>query len=76
MKTLGKALLLALPLFASCSSSSSKTDIAELSAGVECVCGDEDGELFGCFHPLCIQEHVNPNNPDCVCGPLAFESED
>ena len=33
-----------------------------------CVCGDPEGELLGCHHPLCASQAGNPENPACACG--------
>lgn len=45
---------------------------APASPAPECVCGTPDAALEGCPHPLCAAGEGNPDNPDCVCGPLSF----
>lgn len=35
-----------------------------------CTCGTPEAALEACLHPLCVNDEVNPDNPDCVCGAL------
>jgi hypothetical protein len=39
-----------------------------------CTCGTPEAALEGCLHAACVSGEGNPDNPDCVCGPLSFES--
>jgi hypothetical protein len=40
-----------------------------------CTCGEPMTDFEGCAHPLCAQGLRNPDNPDCVCGPLELEPQ-
>ena len=42
---------------------------------VPCTCGDPMTDLIGCTHSLCVAGKHNPDNPDCVCGPIAIGEE-
>lgn len=42
---------------------------------VPCTCGDEMTAVTGCAHPTCAAGETNPDNPDCVCGPIDFGEE-
>ena len=39
---------------------------------VPCTCGTPEADLVGCAHPKCLTGERNPDNADCVCGPLAL----
>ena len=39
----------------------------------ECTCGSPETAFDGCIHPLCVSGEGNPDNPDCVCGPLTLD---
>ena len=70
MKT---ALLLLVPLaLGACKSSSPKVDLSS----VPCNCGEPEARFDGCAHPTCAAGKRNPDNPDCVCGPLDFGDDD
>ena len=71
------ALLCVIPLAALGSCPDEKQPTPEYSdVDLPCTCGQPEAQLEACVHPLCVSEEGNPDNPDCVCGPLAFESED
>lgn len=57
--------------FAACGSNAPKVDHSD----VPCICGTDEALIDGCAHPLCLADHRNPDNPDCVCGTLTFEEE-
>jgi hypothetical protein len=40
------------------------------ATAVVCICGTPESQLEGCPHPLCLSGEGNPDNEDCVCGPL------
>ena len=65
MKTLFLILLLAAgPASLGCRSSSAHADT------IPCTCGQPGTDFEGCAHPSCLAGERNPDNPDCVCGPL------
>ena len=67
--------LLLLGLFATlgaCSSTDEKGDGAG-EASVPCTCGQPEAAFDGCAHPKCVAGERNPENPECVCGPLDYE---
>ena len=41
-----------------------------------CICGTPTADVNGCPHPLCVSGKHNPDNPECLCGPLEFENEE
>ena len=41
----------------------------------DCVCGQPDAAITGCYHRRCITGLGNPDNPACYCGGLAFTGE-
>lgn len=43
---------------------------------VPCTCGDAMTAMTGCAHSLCAAGKHNPENPDCVCGPISLVEED
>ncbi len=67
-----KTLLLAAALvgLVACSSPEKKAEPAHVP---ECTCGEPETAFDGCIHPLCLSGEGNPDNPDCVCGPLTLE---
>jgi hypothetical protein len=40
------------------------------NSDARCVCGTPEADFDGCAHPLCVKGERNPDNPDCVCGPM------
>jgi|GEM_PF-3136063 len=42
---------------------------------IPCICGSDDAIFDGCASELCRDGVRNPDNPDCLCGPLEFEEE-
>jgi len=40
------------------------------SPAVACTCGTPKADFEGCAHPLCVRGERNPDNHDCVCGPM------
>ena len=46
-----------------CKSSSSTSD-------VPCTCGTPIADIEGCSNPVCLSGKHNPDNPNCVCGPI------
>lgn len=66
-------LLLAVTLvLGACPSASSKDEAAD----IPCICGTEDGDVLGCHNPVCATGQRNPDNPDCICGPITADEED
>jgi len=41
----------------------------------DCVCGQPDAAVTGCYNRRCITGLGNPDNPACYCGGLAFAGE-
>lgn len=41
----------------------------------ECTCGQPETAFEGCLSPLCRSGEGNPDNPDCLCGPLIIGEE-
>ena len=78
MKTLTALLILVASLaLGSCNSEKEHVDEHPTPAPVsvdlsvlECTCGTPEAAFEGCAHPICAQGLRNPENPDCVCGPL------
>ena len=66
-------LLLLLPL-ASTGCRAPQSDPAP-GATPACICGQPMADFEGCPHPLCLQGLRNPENPECVCGPLELEPD-
>ncbi len=69
--------LAVLALLGACESPDKK-EVAPPAAEVElpCTCGQPEAVLEACVHPLCVSGQGNPDNPDCVCGPLSYEGSD
>jgi hypothetical protein len=44
-------------------------DAAQASAA-RCICGTAEADFEGCAHPMCMKGERNPDNPECVCGPM------
>ncbi len=65
--------LMALALGACKSSSQDDVDV-DLSS-VPCICGRPEAAFEGCPYPACVSGEGNPDNPDCVCGPLEIGGE-
>ena len=55
--------------------SSKTTEPVDLSS-VPCNCGTDLAAMDGCAHPLCVSGERNPDNSDCVCGPLDLDGEE
>ena len=43
---------------------------AAQAAAQRCTCGTPEADFEGCTHPLCLKGERNPDNPECVCGPM------
>ena len=67
-------LVAALALVACKSSEPEPTQEVDYSS-VECICGQPEAQITGCPYPMCVSGEGNPDNPDCVCGPLSFEED-
>lgn len=67
MKLLVILLLGAVSALGSCKSPDSNA--AQVSAE-RCICGTPEADFEGCPHPLCLKGERNPDNPNCVCGPM------
>ena len=67
------AALAAVALIAACKSQRAAADV-DLSM-VPCICGTPDEVLDACAHSRCVVGLRNPQNPDCVCGPLTLGVE-
>jgi len=63
-------LILMLGAVATLSSCKSSGDAAAQKAAERCICGTPEADFEGCPHPLCRSGQRNPENPDCVCGPM------
>jgi hypothetical protein len=70
MKTLSALLLLVTLAIAACKSPEPGSTEAVDTSGIECICGQPEAQIEGCAHPLCVSGQGNPDNPDCLCGPL------
>ena len=70
-----KTLFLAVALLGlvACSSREEPEDEPETAYVPECTCGSPETAFDGCLHPLCVSGEGNPDNLDCVCGPLTLE---
>lgn len=40
-----------------------------------CICGTPEADIDGCPCPTCMSGQGNPDNPDCLCGPLSYEGK-
>ena len=72
-RTLGTALVLVACLAAVTTACRSRPAPTTAPTFVPCTCGDAETDFDGCLHPKCAQGATNPDNPDCVCGPLEQE---
>jgi len=52
---------------AACKSSG---DAEAEAAAQRCICGTPLADFEGCPNPVCMKGERNPDNPDCVCGPM------
>lgn len=73
-KTLAASALGLAFLIGACVATPEPTVEVDLS-DVDCICGQPLEAIEGCPHPLCIAGERNPDNPDCVCGPIEFDGE-
>jgi hypothetical protein len=48
---------------------------AAQSAAERCTCGTPEADFEGCSNPTCMKGERNPDNPDCVCGPLKMSGK-
>lgn len=73
-----RSLLLGLMLALCACTSPDKKDSKQSasSAEVPCICGRPEAAVEGCAHPLCLSGKGNPDNQDCVCGPLSLEGKE
>jgi hypothetical protein len=46
------------------------------AAAVPCICGTPEGAIEVCAHDACIGGSRNPDNADCVCGPITIGEDD
>lgn len=76
--TIHRPLLLGLLLLlGACKSNEDKAGTMSVdAAAVPCICGTPEAAFDGCPHPLCLSGKGNPDNPECVCGPLTLGDED
>jgi hypothetical protein len=44
-------------------------------SSVTCTCGRPEAVIDGCAHLLCVRRDGNPENPDCICGPMTLTEE-
>lgn len=65
MKIVTVLMLLLAATCVSCKSTSSAS-----GAVVPCICGTAEADFSGCHHALCVKGQRNPENPECVCGPM------
>jgi hypothetical protein len=68
---IASSLLLTLALFAT----GCRTKDHSQETDFPCICGAPDAAVYGCLHPLCINDERNPDNPDCNCGELNIPSD-
>ncbi len=54
----------------SCTSSSTNSSSSASKNTCACICGTPEADFSGCPNEYCIKGERNPNNPDCVCGPM------
>jgi hypothetical protein len=67
MKSVVVLLLCAVAALGACKSSG---DAAAEAAAQRCTCGTPEADFEGCTNPICLKGERNPDNPDCVCGPM------
>ena len=67
MKFVVILLLGAVATLSACKSSGNE---AATAAAQRCICGTPEADFEGCPHPLCAKGERNPDNPECVCGPM------
>lgn len=58
------------PWLGACGSTGAGDDV-----GIPCTCGTDEAIFDGCASEPCRAGVRNPDNPDCLCGPLEFEEE-
>jgi len=63
-------LILLLGAVATLGSCKSSGNSAAQAAAERCICGTPEADFEGCPNPLCLKGERNPDNPDCVCGPM------
>lgn len=63
------AVILILGMIATLNSCKGPSSKAEASA-TRCLCGTPEADFEGCANPMCMKGERNPDNPDCVCGPM------
>ena len=63
------AAILLLGMIATLNACKGPDDKATASA-TRCVCGTPEADFEGCPNPTCMKGERNPDNPDCVCGPM------
>jgi hypothetical protein len=68
-------LILMLGAVATLGSCKSSGNAAAQAAAERCICGTPEADFEGCPHPLCLKGERNPDNPDCVCGPLKLSGK-
>ena len=72
MKYAQMVLLAGLALAGACKSDSPTSATSAKSTEIPCTCGQPEADFEGCPCPSCSNGVRNPDNPDCVCGPLSI----
>jgi hypothetical protein len=54
----------------SCKSGDASSSTSSSQATAKCICGTPEADFSGCPNAHCIKGERNPDNPDCVCGPM------
>lgn len=67
MKFVVIVLLCTAGVLGACNSSG---DSKASAAAQRCTCGTPEADFEGCTHPMCLKGERNPDNPECVCGPM------
>ena len=62
--------LLIMALALTCVACTSSNSASASHATAKCICGTPEADFSGCPNEHCIKGERNPDNPDCVCGPM------
>jgi hypothetical protein len=68
----GTLLLVGLASLSACTS----TKNTGASEALPCTCGEPETAFDGCLNSACVDGLGNPDNPDCLCGPLSIGEEE
>jgi len=67
MKFVVILILCAVAALGACRSSGNN---ASAAAAQRCICGTPEADFEGCPNATCMKGERNPDNPECLCGPL------